>query len=246
MENVGEARSRNKEFQEQFSREGLLQHIVGSECPIIFDVGAHKGESVAYLKRIFPKASIYSFEPDPDSFAVLSAKSIEGVSYFNLALSDADGQASFYRNQISHTNSLLKVNFKSKDSIGFAKATAENDAKFFQNFNEEVQASTIMLDSFSKQHSIESIDLLKVDVQGAECRVLTGGVATLRNTKAIILEISFYDYYERQTSFMDVEQILSPLGFRLFSISEISNNPMNGRTDWAEVVYLNQNMNKGL
>jgi hypothetical protein len=54
------------------------------------------------------------------------------------------------------------------------------------------------------------------------------------------MEINFFDYYEHQTSFMDVEQILLPLGFQMFSISEISNNPMNGRTDWAEVVYLNQ------
>jgi hypothetical protein len=56
------------------------------------------------------------------------------------------------------------------------------------------------------------------------------------------MKISFFDYYEHQTTFMDVEQILLPLGFRLFSISEISNNPMNSSTDWAEVVYMNQNM----
>jgi hypothetical protein len=112
--------------------------------------------------------------------------------------------------------------------------------QYFEGFNTEVKVPSMRLDSFTKQHAIDRIDLLKIDVQGAECRVLTGGMASLRKTKAIILEISFYDYYEHQTAFMDVEQILSPLGFRLFSISEISNNPMNGRTDWAEVVYLNQ------
>ena len=242
MDNVGQSKSRNKEFQEKFSREGLLQHIVKADKPAIFDIGAHHGESVAYLKTLFPNASIHSFEPDPDSFDVLSASVIDGVSYFNLALSDTDGTASFYRNKISHTNSLLKVNLNSKDSIGIANATAQDDRQYFEGFNEEVKVAATRLDSFTKQHSIGQIDLLKIDVQGAECRVLAGGNATLRNTKAIILEISFFDYYEHQTAFMDVEQILSPLGFRLYSISEISNNPMNGRTDWAEVVYLNQNI----
>lgn len=244
MENVGQSKSRNKEFQEKFSRDRLLQHIVKAEEPVILDVGAHYGESVGYLKTLFPKASVYSFEPDPDSFDLLSATAIEGVSYFNIAISDADGTASFYRNKISHTNSLFKVNLNSRDSIGIAKATAENDKQFFDGFNEEVKVDAVRLDSFTMQHSIGQIDLLKIDVQGAECRVLTGGEATLRNTKAIVLEISFYDYYEHQTAFMDVENILLPLGFRLFSISEISNNPMNGRTDWAEVVYLNQNLIK--
>ncbi len=243
MENVGQSKLRNKEFQKKFSRQKLLKHIVSAPEPVIFDVGAHHGESVVYLKPLFPKASIYSFEPDPDSFDVLSAAAIEGVSYFNLALSDADGtKVRFYRNKISHTNSLFKVNLKSKDSIGIAKATVKKDTQFFNNFNEEVMVAAVRLDSFTRQHSIKLIDLLKIDVQGAECRVLTGGGETLRNTKVIVMEISFYDYYEHQTTFMDVEQILLPLGFRLFSISELSNNPMNGRTDWAEVFYLNQNM----
>jgi FkbM family methyltransferase len=243
MENVGQSKSRNNEFREKFTRERLLQHVVTGVEPVIFDVGAHHGESLAYLKPLFPKASIYSFEPDPNSFDVLYASAIEGASYFNLALSDEDGTLSFYRNKISHTNSLFKVNLDSKDSIGIAKAIAENDATYFESFNEEVKVASMRLDSFTRQHSIGRIDLLKIDVQGAECRVLMGAVESLKNTSVIVMEISFFDYYEHQTSFMDVEKILLPLDFRLFSISEISNNPMNGRTDWAEVVYLKHDIN---
>ena len=88
----------------------------------------------------------------------------------------------------------------------------------------------------------EKVDLLKIDVQGAECHVLRGGQNSLKTTRAIVLEISFFDYYEHQTSFLNVESILSPLGFKLYSISEISNNPLNGRTDWAEVVYVNSSL----
>lgn len=242
MENVGQSKFRNKEFQEKFSREGLLRHIVKADKPVIFDVGAHHGESVTYLKTLFPNPLIYSFEPDPDSFDILSVPVIDGVSYFNLALSDVDGTVSFYRNNISHTNSLFKVNLSSRDSIGVTKATAENNTQYFDAFNEEIKVAAMRLDNFAKARSINQIDLLKIDVQGAECRVLAGGSETLKKTKVIVMEISFYDYYEHQTTFLDVEQILSPIGFRLFSISEISNNPMNGRTDWAEVVYLNQNM----
>jgi len=244
MENVGQSHTRNKEYEKRFSREQLLQNLVKFSEPIIFDVGAHRGESVSFLKRIFPSASIYSFEPDPDSYKELSSFNVARVCYFNLAISDSDGTASFYRNKISHTNSLLKVNLKSKDSISIAKATEVNDTQFFEGFNEEVKVISVRLDSFTYSNSIDHIDLLKIDVQGAECRVLNGAIETLKKTKVIIIEIGFFDYYENQTSFMDIESIIFPLGYRLFSISEISNNPMNGRTDWAEVVYLNQNIIK--
>jgi FkbM family methyltransferase len=245
MENVGQSKSRNMEFKEKFNREKLLQHLVACDVPVIFDIGAHHGESVAFLSPLFPKATIFSFEPDPSSFDVLLKSVPKSVSCFNLAISDIDGSATFFQNKISHTNSLLKVNLSSRDSISIANANANNDTKYFEGFNTEVQVTAMTLDSFTKQHSIDGIDLLKIDVQGAESRVLVGGKETLKRTKAVVMEIGFFDYYEQQTAFMDVEKVLLPLGFSLYSISEVSNNPMNGRTDWAEVVYLNRAFTSG-
>lgn len=245
MDNVGESKYRNKEFKEKFSRDRLLQHIIENNEPIIFDIGAHHGESAIYFKKLFPAATIYSFEPDPQSYSILSSKDISNVSYYNLAISDKDGTQVFYRQEISHTNSLLKINLNSKDSIAITKAATEKDVHFLERFNDEAYVDTVQLDSFVKEHSITKIDILKIDVQGAERLVLAGGISALAHTRVIVLEISFYDYYEQNTTFLDIETILVPLNFRLFSISEISNNPMNGRTDWVEVVYLNENMLKG-
>ena len=242
MKNVGQSNVRNLEYIKLFSREKLIKNIVTSENPVIFDIGAHHGESVQYLKRLFEKSTIYSFEPDPDSFKILSSIALGGVNYYNLAASDSDGRSTFYRNKVSHTNSLLKVNLKSKDSIGIAAAKANDDNLYMSEFNLEFKVNTTRLDSFAKLNFIDNVDLLKIDVQGAESIVLKGGKEILKKTAVVILEISFFDYYEQQASFLDVESLLLPLGFKLYSISEISNNPMNGRTDWAEVVYVNNNL----
>jgi hypothetical protein len=43
---------------------------------------------------------------------------------------------------------------------------------------------------------------------------------------------------------LDIEKILLPAGFELYSISHISQNPMNGRTDWLDVIYVNKNLLK--
>ena len=242
MKNVGQSNKRNKEYSKLFSREKLIQKLVKNKTPVLFDIGAHHGETVRYLKELFEKSTIYSFEPDPESFQILSSKAVSGVHYYNLALSDVDGSSIFYRNKVSHTNSLLKVNLNSEDSIKIAASKAKGDEQYMSEFNIESQVDTITLDSFAKFNFIKNVDLLKIDVQGAESKVISGGGEILRKTAIVVIEISFFDYYEQQTSFLDVELILSPLGVRLYSISEISNNPMNGRTDWVEVVYVNNNL----
>ena len=66
----------------------------------------------------------------------------------------------------------------------------------------------------------------------------------LKNVYVVITELMFYDYYERSLSFSDIERILLPSGFKLYAISHIAKNPMNGRTDWIDVIYLNKNFNK--
>lgn len=242
MENVGQSKVRNKNYKFLFDRKRLIQNLVANKYPVIFDIGAHHGESIKYFKELFPKSIIHSFEPDPDSFDKLSCNKIDNVHCHNLAVSDSSGTKTFYRNKISHTNSLLKVNLASKDSIGITNAKKNNQKDFFLGFNSEFEVTTTTLDAFTQANLINMIDLLKIDVQGAECLVLSGGIISLKKTKILMLEISFFDYYENQTTFLNVETLLAPIGFKLYNISEVSNNPMNGRTDWAEVIYVNSTL----
>jgi len=127
------------------------------------------------LKSLFSQAKIFSFEPDPESFDILSKKDVGNVEFFNLAISDEVGTAKFYRNRISHTNSLYKVNLKSKDSVQFAKNRELTVPANEKEYNLDVDVKTITLDKFINDNTIENIDLIKIDVQGAERKVLSGG-----------------------------------------------------------------------
>jgi hypothetical protein len=55
----------------------------------------------------------------------------------------------------------------------------------------------------------------------------------------------FYDYYKLSLSCTDIERFLLPSGFHLYDISHISKNPMNGRTDWVDVIYVNKRISSG-
>jgi len=72
--------------------------------------------------------------------------------------------------------------------------------------------------------------------------VIEGLGANLARVDVIITELMFFDYYERSLSFFDIERLLIPAGFRLYDINHISKNPMNGRTDWVDVIYVNDRM----
>jgi len=58
----------------------------------------------------------------------------------------------------------------------------------------------------------------------------------------VLTELMFFDYYEKSLSFSDIERFLLPAGFHLYDISHISKNPMNGRTDWVDVIYVNKRL----
>ena len=104
----------------------------------------------------------------------------------------------------------------------------------------------IILISYRKNYAINwninHINLLKIDTQGFEPDVIEGLEGKLSKVDVVISELMFYDFYEKSVSFFDIEKFLIPAGFHLYDISHISKNPMNGRTDWVDVIYLNNRL----
>ena len=100
--------------------------------------------------------------------------------------------------------------------------------------------ATKELDDYLQKAGVKYVDLLKIDTQGFEPEVLEGTGELLQNVDVVLTELMFYDYYERSLSFSDIEKYLLPAGFTLYDINHIPKNPMNGRTDWVDVIYVNR------
>jgi hypothetical protein len=108
--------------------------------------------------------------------------------------------------------------------------------------NHSRKIKVIRMDDYIMANDIQNIDLLKIDTQGHEPEVLEGFGNLLEKVNIIITELMFFDYYDKKLSFSDIERYLIPAGFELFDISHISKNPMNGRTDWVDIIYKNKNL----
>jgi len=234
----GSSEKRNAEYLQVHSSEKYFRYLIKNESPVIFDIGAHRGESVRFFKEIFPKSKIYSFEPDPDNFIELEKCCAEtntvseaGCFAINKAVGEISGVASFYRQSISHLGGLLPINKSSKDSLGYAEKA----------INESISVETTTVDQFSAAINMDNIDILKIDVQGFEVGVLRGARSMLRTTACCTVEVSFYDFYEQKSSLLLIEQEMQAAEMVLWDISKISKNPKNFRTDWAELVYVKNN-----
>lgn len=90
-----------------------------------------------------------------------------------------------------------------------------------------------------KKNDINFIDILKIDVQGFESEVLEGAINTLKNkVKIIELEIIFIDYYEKKSAFYEIEKILIPLKFDLYTISSPVINDTDEKLKWLDAIYV--------
>ena len=223
----GESDGRNDIYLENFSEEKFFQMLIPETNPLIIDIGAHFGESVEFFHSIFPRAEVFSVEPDPESYAKLLELVPDSTKAINAAIGAEAGTKTFYQYDKSHLNSLYAINKSSEDSLGYAESCEEKN----------VEVRCLSLDDLIIELCIvdRKINLLKIDAQGGEFDILTGGQKALQNVENITLELNFFDFYSKKNTFLEIEQLLPC--FELYSITKVSQNPKNFRTDWAEVFY---------
>ncbi len=192
----------------------------------IFDVGANDGGSAKKYRRLFPEATIYSFEPFADSYDALvkSSERDRLVKPVQCAVSNVSGTAVFQVHADSETNSLLKaVNTEMARKVG------------------SVEVPTITVDEFCAGHGVEQLDILKLDVQGGELLALTGANKMLsgQTISLIFSEVSFAALYEDQAHFAAISTYLAACGYTLFDLYDFRYTA-TGQLAWGDAIFMNQ------
>jgi len=235
---------RTADYLARFDRSKVLTSLV-SDSPVIFDVGANVGQTVESFLNIWPKAEIHCFEPMEKAFADLKKfvldQGYDNVVLNNFALSDTRSESKkfYYHKTQPMLGGFTAINPNSKDSVAIndPKSAGMKPDEFIKNINDEITVRTETLDYYMGYNGIHHVDILKMDIQGGEPNALKGAKERLGNFDVVLTELNFYDLYKTQVSFYDIEQYLKPHGFKLFDISHVSKNPLNGRTDWVDVIY---------
>jgi FkbM family methyltransferase len=204
----------------------LIKELYKIKNPIIFDVGANVGQSIERFSSVFKNEEfkIYSFEPTPKLFQILKNKYDlkKNIKLFQLALDDKIIKSKFFSYEYDRINSLIQTDENSKFHKSRQIASKNRD---FSNFETEIEVQTSTIDNIANEQNINKIDVLKIDTQGNEDRVLEGSKKLLNSNKINLIELELIlgFGYQRQMSFLDIEKVLSPYGYRLIGIDYASN-----------------------
>ena len=234
-----------KSFIDLFDRFKPLKKLVKQKGTII-DVGSNMGDTIYQFQKEFKCKKIYGFEPQKNCFEKSKARflNIKNIEIYNFALDNKIGKKRFFEHGDDNVLSgFYKINIKSKDHIDLKnrKRQKKNISKYKKKINKEVIVNSITLDSFIKEKKIKHINLLKLDTQGSENRILKGIKKNLHKVDVIITEIQFWDYYSQKSDFYSIEKIIRK-NFELYDISYIAKNPENFRTDYIDAIYVNKNL----
>jgi FkbM family methyltransferase len=201
-----------------FERE-LRTYYRDSDPLVIFDIGSCEAEDSIRLKRRFPNAYVYAFEPLPRNVEIarrnLARHGVSDVLVVPVALSDVDASAAFHvsSGRPSHVSADEDWDYGNKSSSLLEPARTKEELPWLK-FEESIQVETIRLDTFCKAHSIATVDLAYIDVQGAELLVLTGAGDRLDRIGMIWMEVEAIELYEGQPLRDEVEHFMREHGFR--------------------------------
>jgi FkbM family methyltransferase len=156
----------------------------------ILDIGSRDACQALELSDWFPNSKIHCFEPIPETaeWCKKNIKDRNNIIFYEKAIGSIDGQIKFHK--VINGNIGASSLYKANDNHYYGKSYVQ----------EEIQIDCIRGDSFLKNNSIEKIDLIWMDVQGAEIEVLKSFNKNLHDIKAIHSEVGLDRVYKNATT----------------------------------------------
>lgn len=166
---------------------------------VIYLIGAHRFQEHTMFLELFPNLEqIYLFEPMPDFARFLTAVtgSLGYVKVFQYAITDFDGTADFHVTNNTESSSLLKLG-KHRDVY----------PDIHESLTINVQCRK--LDTVIREHGLRPPDLLFIDVQGSEYKVITSiSSAVLDGVKLLYTEASTIEFYQGARNLNEIRDYL--------------------------------------
>ncbi len=162
------------ELKKEIFHEGRYEIDLDTETPRIIDGGAHVGLAALYFKSRWPQAKITCVEPHPENIQHLKHNlwfnRFDDIEVVEVALSGKEGESTLY--------------FDNTEDQWFSTAGFCDGAWNHEQQSDCIQVKTIPLASLIT----ESIDLLKLDIEGAETTVLMAATQVLPRIHHLVME----------------------------------------------------------
>ena len=168
----------------------------------IFDVGCGHGEWTRKLLRFYPNSKFFLFDADNNNLVKLEnlKKRYQNINYKISLLTDNENFYTFY-------------------DMGYGSSIFEEQTSHVRK--QKKIKSTTLKNEIPNDLVNYSNNLLKIDVQGAELKVLEGLDELINNFEVIILEVSIHQYNKEAPLFDQVISYMIKKNFRLYDIFDL-------------------------
>ncbi len=180
---------------------------------VVFDIGSRDGLQALEFSRLFPDARIVAVECNPATLDKCRRNLAPEprITLVDKAINAHTGRCAFHSIDQARTITTWKDGNPGASSLFVATGDYPVET-YFQN---QVEVDCTRLDDLCEKLQIEAIDLIWMDLQGAELIALQSAGALLEKVRYIYTEVSHRPIYKGQCLFEDVDAFLKARGFRL-------------------------------
>lgn len=197
----------------------IAEQLLPRPVKCVVELGARDcAETLAFAKR-FPTAEIYAFECNPDTLP-LCRERIQDKPQIHLieaAVSDESGPINFYQIDTQRTRTDYPGGNPGASSLFRSSGTYPLE----DYVQKSITVGAVTLQDFFRKNKIESVDLLWMDIQGAELLALRGTGTDLSKIKLIHLEVEFFEIYKDQPLFGDIRSFFRQNDFAFFCFTQL-------------------------
>jgi FkbM family methyltransferase len=199
---------------------------------VILDIGARDMEESIFFSKKYPNSKIISFECNPNTLEICRNKivGIENIQLIDKAVNEIDGTCFFYPINKEKTITTWNDGNQGASSLFLSNG----DYPYESYVQDKVTVECVRLDTILTELNINEVDLIWMDLQGAEMLALKSLGKFLKNVRVIYTEVEMNPIYTGQCLFKDVDSYLIDNNFEF----------IDGNLNVAygtDVIYTNKN-----
>lgn len=188
-------------------QEIINNYMKEEDIKMIFDIGSRDClESVQFSDR-YCDAQIFAIECNPSMIPICknNIKEYPNIKLIDKAINNFDGICKFYPINVDKTITTWEDGNPGASSLFEANGLYDHIEKYVQD---EIDVECVRLDTICKELNINKIDVIWMDLQGAELLALESLGEMIDKVGIIYTEISHKPIYDEQCLFEDIDDFL--------------------------------------
>ncbi len=193
---------------------GYFKRNIKDQLKCCIDVGAHHGETIKSFNKVFKIEKIIAFEPSQENFKILSEKNknIKNLEIYNIGLGEKKEILNFKQHVESQSSTLTKINYQSnyyKRKNFYLNFFNKDKIQFYDS-----KVKIDRLDNILNSLKIHYVDILKIDTEGYDFKVIKGLGEYIKNVKYIYFEHHFHNMLIKNYTLSNIHNYLEKNNFK--------------------------------